>query len=331
MIKKITSCTALLIINVFVFLSCKQGAKELAYTSDENTMKVPQKLSDYVIYQGAMNDLMPSLDYQLLELSSSLFVNYAEKQRLVKLPTGTQMTSNGNGLPSFPNKTILIKTFYYYKDKRNPTLGKNVIETRVLVKENDIWNVATYVWNKAQNEAFLNMKGLDKRVSWIDNVGKNKSLTYRVPSKNECITCHQSNTKIVPIGPKLMNMNYTVNRNGTSINQLQHLQSIGILNTFDHSQLASLPDDFNLNFSLTERGRAYLDINCAHCHSPSGFPKAAKKSLDFRYSTPLTQTGIIKKRNKISKEMGNREMPYLGTTVLDKEGYMLVKQYLKNQ
>ena len=123
------------VIPVFLILFLKSCRKE-----DDEMIPIPmtvefeQNLSAYNIYQGAPKDLIPSADFHLLELNASLFSNYAKKQRLVKLPAGTTMVMDGNGVPIFPEGSILIKTFYYYKDERDTSLGKKVIETRILIK-----------------------------------------------------------------------------------------------------------------------------------------------------------------------------------------------------
>ena len=84
-----------------VFLaSCSEFEENIPVPMTE--MFAP-KLTDYHIYQGNIKDLIPSQDYELLELNSILFSNYTEKQRLVKLPVGTQMEYDGNGVPLFPD------------------------------------------------------------------------------------------------------------------------------------------------------------------------------------------------------------------------------------
>ncbi|MEO0803732.1 MAG: hypothetical protein AAFY57_15845 [Cyanobacteria bacterium J06642_2] len=294
-----------------------------------DTTQFAQNLSAYSIYQGEMTNLLPSDDFHELELPSSLFVNYAEKQRLVKLPAGERMQKvKDGGLPEFPNKTVLVKTFFYYDDVRNPSLGKRVIETRLLIKDADLWNVATYVWNDSQSEAFLDQDGFDTKVSWLDDEGNSRKIAYHVPSQHECIGCHQTDLKVTPIGPKLRNLNFIVERDGQPVNQLEHLQSLDLLDIFDHNQIASLPDYTDTNLSLSDRGRAYLDINCAHCHNPAGYPKSARREFDFSLETPLSQAGILQKERKIGNVIKNVEMPYLGVTTLDREGMKLVQAYL---
>ena len=83
------------------------------------TVAFENSLSAYNIFQGSQIDLVPSNDFELLELSSVLFTDYAYKQRLVKIPSGAQMTKLSDNSIEFPNGTILTKTFFYYVDERD--------------------------------------------------------------------------------------------------------------------------------------------------------------------------------------------------------------------
>ena len=293
------------------------------------TVVFEQKLSAYHIFEGTPADLIPDSDFQLLELSSILFTDYAHKQRLVKVPAGAQMKRLDDGTIDFPNGTILTKTFFYQNDERDPSLGKQIIETRLEIKEGDTWNIATYLWNQAQTDATLALEGFDTQVSWIHADGSSQTTLYHVPSQNECITCHQSSSTIRPIGPRLRNLNRIVERNGARLNQLTHLQAIGALNDFDVNQVPGIVDYQDEGISLAERGRAYLDMNCAHCHNPNGWDKANEREFDFRYETPLTQTNILHEKDKIVNALQDREMPFIGTTILDQAGVSLVVEFIE--
>lgn len=286
-------------------------------------------LSAYNIYQHPMHDLMPADDVHLLELSTPLFTDYSEKQRLVKLPEGTVMQSDGDGLPIFPDGTILVKTFYYYDDVRNPALGKRVIETRLEIKQGSRWDIVTYVWNDAQTEATLSTDGLDTRVQWITAQGARRNINYHVPSQSECTQCHKSQQNtVIPIGPKLRNLNRDVVRSGQNVNQLQHLQAVHILNTFDHTEIGSLPNVDDPSVPLSEKGRAYLEMNCAHCHHYRTFMNPTWQRLDFRYATSLRHTGILRKDDDIISQMRRKAMPFIGTTIRHDEGFALVQDYI---
>lgn len=313
----------LLLLFSFFFHSC--GLDSLG--SIDNNFDFPDKLSEFGIYQGEMKNLAPSDDYHLYELSTGLFTDYAEKQRLIFLPPGTRMTPNGSDLPDFPDGTILVKTFYYFNDKSDMLKGKNVIETRLLIKEEALWNVAAYIWNEEQEEAFFSTSGLNKLINWTDQTGMDRAISYRIPNQRECATCHKSYSDVKPIGPKLRNLNIQTERDGVSINQLQFLQDIHYLETTDPSQLTALPSATDQNVNLQERGRAYLDVNCAHCHSPGGY--ASSQGLDFTNTTSIHDTGIYEGKRKIERRMESGRMPLIGTSVLDAEGVELIKKYLK--
>ncbi|MFK7949624.1 MAG: hypothetical protein AB8G11_18680 [Saprospiraceae bacterium] len=294
------------------------------------TVVFADSLSFYEIFEGTPSNLSPSDGFELLELSSVLFTDYSHKQRLVKIPAGTQITKSIDEMIEFPNGTILTKTFFYYNDERDTTLGKRVVETRLEIKENDVWNVATYIWNENQSEAILELNGLDTPITWIDKNGINRSTLYHIPTENECMTCHQSNSKMTPLGPTLLNLNRNVERNGNYLNQITHLQNLGLLNNFSINEIGQIANYNNLNSSLEERGRAYLAMNCAHCHNPDSWERSAEREFDFRYETPLNAAGILYEEDKIKRAIQDREMPLIGTTMLDEEGLNLIIEYLDN-
>lgn len=294
------------------------------------TIVFEDSLSAYNIYEGSQGNLIPSNDFQVLELSSVLFTDYAHKQRLVKVPSGTQMNRLNDGSIDFPEGTILVKTFFYNNDERDITLGKRIIETRLLIKESNTWNIATYLWNQDQTDASLSLNGFDTEVSWVGAGGNGLSTLYHVPSQNECMTCHQSNSTMTPLGPTLRNLNRTVERNGASLNQISHLQSVGVLNDFPVDQVSRIVDYNNLGVSLEERGRAYLAMNCAHCHHPNAWDAPAERDFDFRYETPLNQTGILYEKDKIIDAVLGGEMPFIGTTIPDQEGINLIVEYIES-
>lgn len=328
------SISTVIIALILFFTSCKKDNE--AYSDNikipdfnfPKTVQFEQNLSSYNIFTGTPSDLVPIDDYKLLELSSVLFTDYTYKQRLVKVPSGATISKHSDGSLEFPDGTILTKTFYYYNNENDLSEGKNIIETRLLIKESNTWNVATYIWNESQTDATLETNGKDIQITWKNTNGINQTTLYHIPDKNECMTCHQSNSALSPIGPSILNLNRDVEREGTSINQLHYLQSLNILATFDFDEKSQMVDFNNSSESLTDRGRAYLAMNCAHCHNPYAWDRTSEREFDFRYETPLSQTGISYEEEKIIKSVQSKEMPLLGTSMLDQEGINLLVEYL---
>lgn len=142
------------------------------------------------------------------------------------------------------------------------------------------------------------------------------------------MTCHQSNSTMTPIGPSLRNLNRMVERNGVNLNQLSHLQAVGMLNDFDISQAPSIVNYKDKSIPLADRGRAYLAMNCAHCHNPNAWEEPAGRDFDFRYETALNETGLLFENEKVVEAVEDGEMPFIGTTILDQEGVDLVIEFI---
>lgn len=307
-----------LIVLLFLFFQACQKEHEL---SEED---FPRKLSAANIFSGNLSDLTPSSSYIVYELASELFSDYAEKQRLIKLPVGTQMTKNADELPNFPEGTAIVKTFYYWNDKRDLSKGKRIFESRVFLLKDGLWLYGTYQWNGDQTEAYLLTSGSDQAVNWINEDGIPKSTTYHIPNMTECVTCHQQNEQIKPLGPKLHNLNFLVNKNGSTINQLTYLQDIGWMDSFDVSAVTAIPNYKDNNLTEEQKSRAYLDANCSHCHNPQG--SSNDLDLDLSYHAILDNT----KQSIMIDRLESGQMPLLGTSVLDEVYVQQIIQYLNS-
>ena len=325
-------CFPVFALLILVFQACNDGDGidvEIPNFNFPQTVEFADSLSHYDLFQGKTADLNPRSNVHFLELTSVLFTDYAYKQRLVKLPEGSQMDRLLEDEIDFPDGSILAKTFYYYNDERDTSFGKRIIETRLLIKANNIWNAATYIWNESQTDAHLNQDGSETEVSWTDKNGVLRTINYDVPNLNECIACHQSQGSMIPLGVKLRNLNRIVLRNGNTVNQLEFLQEEGLLVTFPASQIPSIVDYKNTDLSIDTRSRAYLEMNCAHCHNPNAWEAPAEQGLDFRYETPFGGTGILDESDEMLELIQEGEMPFIGTTILDDEGVGLLVAYLE--
>ncbi len=294
--------------------------------TETNPEALKSKLSEYNIYTGHPSGLVPNGNYTLYELSSQLFTDYAEKQRLIKLPAGATLKVTGDGLPEFPEGTLIVKTFYYFKDKRHPAGGNKLVETRILALINGQWVAGTYLWNEAQTDASLLSGSLNKTINWIDESGSPRVISYHIPDKLECKACHSLSNRITPIGPKIRNLNINVSRNNATVNQLIHLHNQGVLDSVTPGSFSTLPDYKDGSKTIEERGRAYLEINCAHCHNANGF--ASRLRFRMSFETGLRESKIPEGKAAIKNKMEKGRMPKLGTTIIDKERLELIKKFI---
>ncbi|MDQ0640005.1 putative repeat protein (TIGR03806 family) [Pedobacter sp. W3I1] len=297
------------------------GNKPISNRSHFNGM-----LSAYGLFRGEIASLEPAAGVEILDLGSTLFTDYAEKQRLIRLPKGKRMRATGNSLPEFPEGTIIAKTFYYSyaKEKR-----RRLIETRLLILQNGLWNAATYQWDTAQKDAILLEKGAIVPVSYQGKDGIFRQINYQIPSQKDCGSCHRSDNQLIPIGPTIRNLNIEVIRNGKSQSQLVYLHEKGLLDYKDKGRFGTIPNFHDVSLPTEPRARAYMAMNCAHCHRPTGM--AGRKSLNLDFATSYKNTGIpFNKQNIIERTaaMGAYHMPKMGTTVIDTAGVALIRRYI---
>ncbi len=199
------------------------------------------------------------------ELINPLFSDHAEKHRFVFVPPGEAAAYHTTDVFAFPVGTVLVKSFAFAPDMRAPDEGAYLVETRLLILREAGWAAYPYIWNDAQTEAVYSPVGGRIEIKTISPAGEAVTLRYGVPNQNQCKTCHQSAEGIAPIGPKARHLAL----NGPRGNQLERWARAGIL--------TGLPDEvpaeaaaFDPRQPLNARARAWLEINCAHCHKADG-------------------------------------------------------------
>jgi len=227
----------------------------------------PELLSEYGFFQNTKDQItVPGvLPYELI---TSLFSDYADKHRFVYVPEGMFAAYQKNSVFSFPIGSVLIKTFSY-EPVNTQTSGRHLIETRLLIRKDTGWDALTYVWDEAGQEASLALAGKTVRANYISKEGSQLDIRYRVPNKNQCKECHLENESIVPIGPKPRNLNRDYNYFEGTMNQLEKWVEVKFLESYPE-KINSVVDFMDTSKPINERARAYLDINCGHCHSPEG-------------------------------------------------------------
>jgi len=325
--KKVLILMGILLIPIFFIILNNAGRGSVA----QSNVIFRDRLSDYDLFKGKIADLIPNDEGISYELASGLFTDYAEKKRIIFLPKGKKMIATDDGLPIFPDGTIISKTFFYDQKDILQRSRPLLLETRLLINKNGQWNAATYKWNTAQDEALLLKDSTTVPVSFLDKRGVERHTNYIIPSPKDCVACHRQGNNPLPIGPKIRNLNRFLSDENDTVQQLVQLKNKGFLDLKSRTGFNSLPNYDATDESTIHRARAYLEINCAHCHNPKG--TAYMTMLDLRYESPMNETGIWLKQAKIIGRMsvlGEMHMPQKGTTVLHDEGILLIKSYLES-
>jgi uncharacterized repeat protein (TIGR03806 family) len=221
------------------------------------------------------------------DVISPLFSDYTTKYRFMWIPEGTTIGYEAEDQWRFPVGTILVKTFAYLEDARDPSLGRRLLETRLLVRDPDGFTSHTYVWNDEQREAFRTIAGATIPATWIDEAGATKQNDYGVPNTNECQDCHGEKPVTDTLGGRTMQLDRDFDYGSGPVNQIDHLAALG---WFDVAPPAAadrqrLVDPFGSS-PLSDRVRSYLDSNCGHCHTEGGWASESALLLSWAFTDP---------------------------------------------
>ena len=172
--------------------------------------------------------------------------------------------------------------------------GNQLIETRLLIHRNTGWKALPYIWNAQKTDAVLTVSGGTQTVSWIDTSGEEQTTDYVIPNSNNCANCHGED-ELLPIGPKARLLNKSFDYATESANQIEYWASHGLLAgaPADTSGIDTIPLYGDTDADLDSRARGYLDINCAHCHTPGGAGDTSGLSLEYTRDLGV-DTGLCK-------------------------------------
>ncbi|MCZ6616558.1 MAG: hypothetical protein O7E57_00390, partial [Gammaproteobacteria bacterium] len=230
-------------------------------------------------------------------------------------------------------------------------IDHEIIETRLLVRQAGHWDALPYVWSG--NDAYLKVTGAIREFD-IELHGQTTKFNYIVPTRNECAACHATNHStgdIQPIGLKARHLNRIYP--GEDYNQLSIWQKTNLLMGLpEWDEVPSNARQEDITVSVDRRARAYLDINCGHCHNPRGGADTSGLMLDA-HTTSVRQLGYCKAPVAAGRGSGGRlysivpgepdasiliyrmeisdpgsRMPELGRTLIHREGVSLLRRWV---
>lgn len=309
----------------------------------------PKKLSEWHLFTGNGADLKPNTGVVPYDLNSPLFSDYAAKLRTVWMPSGKSAIYDPVKTFQFPAGTIISKSFSF---------NDRVVETRLLVNTAEGWVPLPYVWNADRTEAFLEIAPDAQKIAYHHPSGETIQVDYLIPNVNQCKNCHENAKVNTPIGPRARHLNkdYTY-PDGTTVNQLVYWTKAGYLTgaPADPKDAPRLPVWSDpKSGTLEERARAYLDINCAHCHNPDGPGNTSGLNLSALQNN-MVAMGECKTPVAAGRGSGNLRfailpgkpdesilvyrmasvepkvmMPELGRSVVHREGLALIREWISS-
>ena len=257
-------------------------------------------LSEYGLFVGNLAALQPAPGVIPYTVNSPLFADNALKQRFLFIPPGTHIGFIPNDRWVLPVGAMAIKTFYYPIDARNPALGVQRVETRILIHQPGGFHAETYLWNSAQTEALRSVVSPVVPVTWTDSTGTVQQENFQPPNIAQCGDCHgpgddTSNdpTNILGIRTGELNLVYDYG-GGVMQNQIDYIAALGWLDSTPPP--TSTLEQFSAPFGadpVDPRARSYLQANCAHCHHP-GTPRDSSGLVLTIENTDMLSLGLCK-------------------------------------
>ncbi len=338
-------------------------------TMDPSTPPFPRRLSQTGLYKDVSKGEMASglIPYSVL---SPLWSDGAGKSRWMAVPTEQQVDMTDTWGWNFPAQSVLVKTFTLPVNRAGQTHHRR-IETRLMVKVDKEWFGYSYAWNEDESDAELvDASGRDylfKDLKFEDDPATTQ-LAWHFPSRNECMVCHSRAANYV-LGLSTAQMNRDHEYAAGTDNQLRTLAHIGLLkvpkpkkseanetaSSFDLPKAASeykqLADPADTSRPLEARVKAYLQSNCAHCHTNAG---GGNSRMELAIDTPLEKMLIVDtepqhdrfkiedarivapgspERSTMFHRMAKRgpgQMPPMATGRVDSQGTALMKSWIES-
>jgi len=316
----------------------------------------PTKLSETGLF-GDVARHIPAAGVLPYSINAAAWADGATAERFVALPGTSRLSvyekenvqiGHVRGMWRFPIDGVLAKTVF-----ADTPAGRRRIETQLLHYNGDDWSAYTYLWNDEQSDANLvGAEGVDLQLTVADPKAPNRTRrqSYRVASRTECLLCHTTRGgSIYGFTPAQLNREHDYG--GGKANQLATLARIGLFEQPVDLHTPPLADPYDTSADLNQRARAYLHVNCSHCHLRGG---GGSSYFDVRHQLPLDKTRLLDLRPNHGTfgiagaqvvhrgnparsvlyyrmaKLGRGRMPHIGSGVVDEAGLNLMWDWIES-
>ena len=304
------------------------------------SLNFPRTLSQTAIFESAAEQL-PAPGVVGYSIQAEMWADGASSQRWVAIPNDQHIGSQSPNW-SFPKNSVLVKSLMLETRRGDPTSRRRV-ETQLLHFDGTDWMPYAYQWNESQTDAALVGAAGAEQEFVIEESGSQRIQTWHFAGRAECQRCHNKYSGTV-LGFNVPQLH----REGAA-SQLDQFARMGLItNEVPREQRICLANPNDKSASLDARARAYLHVNCAHCHRMS----AGGAVLSYiHFDLPLDKTNMLaapsqgdfKMQNakviapsepfrsvllyRMSK-LGGGKMPRLGSAEIDSDGIALIADWI---
>ena len=310
------------------------------------TAEFPRRLSETGLFASTARHA-PAPGVVPYELNAGVWSDGAHARRLLAIAGRQNVTvdSANDDRWILPDGSAVVRTL-----EIGASPSPRRVETQLMYREQGSWRFYTYAWNEAQTDAEL-----------VPEAGETRPVpgiagrTWRYSGRSECVICHTTQTHFtIGLSTAQLNRNADFSALGRPVeNQIAVLADVGLLKSAPAGVSTewprlSAPEDGTQPLEL--RARAYLEINCAHCHRPNGV--GGRATFQLVASLPLSKTGLLDRPplvpllgphskfitpgapgsseilHRLTLKEGGR-MPLLGSERTDEEGVRLIREWIE--
>lgn len=322
----------------------------IANPHKDQPITFPRKLSESGLF-SSFEPLTPAAGVVPYTINAEPWADFATTERHLAIPESGTINP---AVPQwkYPKDSVFVKTLSLpIVDGKSKSLRK--VETQILHFDGAEWMPYTYQWNDQQTDATLLGAIGSERILSVDdplNPGTARQQSWRFSSRAECQRCHNKWSGPV-LGFSAVQLEHSAQNPAASPSQLKTLISLGLMEKPKvPSEFPALVNPRDGSADLTARARAYLQVNCAHCHR---LHAGGAVLSHMHHDLPLEKTNMIGVRPtqgtfgihaaqviapgdpfrsvlyyRMSK-LGNGRMPHLGSSELDHEGITLVHDWIR--
>jgi len=299
----------------------------------------PRKLSETGLFADTAKHV-PAAGVIPYKVNAEPWADGTTAERLIALPGLAKLgvykkTDNQVGYIAgewqFPPDGVLAKTV---------SLGARRLETQILHFDVDAWKAYNYLWNEEQTDAVLADDVSSESVardSVASTQGGVAGYKWHHASRTECILCHTTRVGTVH-GFRLPQLGSEADR----------LDALGLFAEPLPRKRDVIPDPHDAGQTLEARARAYLHVNCGHCHSRGG---GGSSFFDVRWEIPtekarlflrptqgafgIAGAGIVAPGDPYRSvlyyrmcKLGRGHMPQFGSQLIDLRGTRLIHDWI---
>lgn len=281
-----------------------QGCERLVAAERRESRPFPGRLSETGLFASLpTRQLAPGVHPYVI--NQPLWRDGAGVERFVAVPPGSQLRPQPQGSWQLPDGGVAGLTILL--PDRSGDLRP--IETQLIYHEANLWNFYTYAWDADGREAHL-VPGEGRQISatHISEIIPEGMATrhgWRYQGRAECGICHtqQSSFLLGLTTPQLL-------RPDGEAGSLERLQAAGIVAAAKPLAMAAGQHAFLPRESpswqalatgsdvsaadagrLEEAARAYLHVQCAHCHNARNL--AGRATLKLEWWLPTADTDLV--------------------------------------